>query len=343
MLGEAWRRVLQLQCEIAKPRRGYRFIAPVEGGVPSPGQLAAELPSVQPGNRRRLSHYGLGLVVAAIAVIGALVLWRTVIQPRRPPRVLSFTKLTSDGRHKSGTMATDGLRIYFNEVLPGEGSLIHQVSVKGGEATPLPVPLPHPSLFDLSKDGTELLIGTSEGNGKFSYWMQPVAGGSPRRVGTTLGGYARFGPDGASIIYGAPNEIYLIGQDGSYARKLLSLDGTPFASAGWPFDFRFSPDARVLRFSKWNTKLDSMDIMEAAADGTGLHQMFGGWGGQWTPDGRFFVFQDGRIDKFDFWILPEESGFPWRKHSDKPIQLTAGPLDFRRPLCRARMARSSSP
>jgi Tol biopolymer transport system component len=155
--------------------------------------------------------------------------------------------------------------------------------------------------------------------------MQPVAGGSPRRVGTTLAHDARFAADGTSIIYGNGHDVYLVNRDGSSSRKLLTADSFPFA-------FRFSPDGRFFRFTQFNYQVDSMAIMEASADGTGLHKMFRACCGTWTPDGRFFIFQN-RIDgRLDFWALPEARRFPWRKRDDKPIQLTAGPLNYENPL-----------
>ncbi len=59
---------------------------------------------------------------------------------------------------------------------------------------------------------------------------------------------------------------------------------------------------------------------------------FSGCCGTWTSDGRFFIFQNRRDLRFDLWALPEERRFRWRKRDDKPIQLTAGPLNFESPL-----------
>jgi Tol biopolymer transport system component len=78
-----------------------------------------------------------------------------------------------------------------------------------------------------------------------------------------------------------------------------------------------------------------MAIMEAAADGTRLHRLGGGCCGEWTSDGRFFVFQtrsDPAVLRIDLWALQEAGRFSWRKRERKPIQLTAGPFSFMSPL-----------
>jgi Tol biopolymer transport system component/DNA-binding winged helix-turn-helix (wHTH) protein len=308
------------------PRRGYRFIASVDGAIPSSNQLAEEVPSTRARTRGWPLFYGLLIIGAIVVTVGTLALWKTVFRTPRAPRVLRFTPLTNDGQVKSGFMAADGSRIYFTEELPDRGTRILQVSINGGEATPLVVPLKQPQVLDLSRDGTELLIANYEGNQGFSFWVQPVAGGSPRRVGTILVmGDARFGADGTSIIYGNGHDVYSARLDGSSPRRLVTVDSDPFG-------FQFSPDARIFRFTQFDYQVDSMTIMEAAADGTGLHKMFGGCCGTWTSDGRFFVFQSRRDLRLDLWALPEERRFPWRRREDKALQLTAGPLNFEFPL-----------
>ncbi len=297
------------------PKLGYRFIAPAESiDVERAGKA-----------KGRPKFYRPAILGAIIVTVAALALWMTVLRIPRAPRVLRFTRLTNDVQAKFGPMATDGSRIYFNEALPGQRSIIFQVSAKGGEAVPLSVPLKQPSVLDLSKDGTELLVASDDGLQPGSLWVLPVAGGSPRRVGTVRAMDGRFGGDGTSIVYGDGNDVYSVGRDGSSPRKLLTVDSTPFA-------FRFSPDTRVFRFTQFDDQHDSMAIMEAGADGTGLHKMFLGCCGTWTSDGGFFIFQNRRELRFDLWALSEERRFRWRKRDEKPTQLTAGPISFESPL-----------
>lgn len=307
------------------PRRGYRLIVPVKGGVPSSVQLAAEVPPATPQPRGSLRYYWLVTLGAVLFVTCSWVLWRTVWRTPGAPRVLRFTQLTNDGQAKFGPMTTDGARVYFTEALPEKGTRIVQASIKGGEAVPLSVPLKQPQVLDLSREGTELLVANGEENGTSTLWIQPVAGGSPRRVGTAVAHDARFAADGTSVIYGYGHDVYLTSRDGSSSRKLLTADSVPFA-------FRFSPDGRVFRFTQFDYLVDSMAIMEASADGTGLHKMFGACCGTWTSDGRFFIFQNRIEGRLNFWALAEAGHFPRLKRDDKPIQLTAGPLDFEYPL-----------
>jgi Tol biopolymer transport system component/DNA-binding winged helix-turn-helix (wHTH) protein len=307
------------------PRRGYRLITPVVPSIPSAIDPAAEIAPASLNTWGIPRHYRLAILGAIVAIAGVLALWKTVFRTPSAPRVLRFTQLTDDGQAKSWPMATDGSRIYFNETLPEKGNVVVQVSVKGGEVAPLPVLLKQPQVLDLSSEGTEFLVGNDEGNGRSSLWIQPVAGGSPRRVGAVFMHDARFAPDGTSIIYGNEHDVYSVNRDGSSPRKLLTIDSVPFS-------FRFSPDGRVFRFTQFDSQIGGMTIMEAAADGTGLHKMFQGCCGKWTSDGRFFIFQNRPERRIDIWALPEERGFHWRKRGGKPIQLTAGPFNFQDPL-----------
>jgi DNA-binding winged helix-turn-helix (wHTH) protein/Tol biopolymer transport system component len=311
------------------PRRGYRLIAPVRSAALASDQVAGEIPPVAL-RTKGISNRNWLIIFGGIVTVASLALWQTVTRGPSVPRVLRFTALTNDGQAKDDGLASDGTRIYFTETLPDQRTAILQVPINGGEAVALSVPLKQPRVLDLSPDGTELLVAselqTSDpGAERGSLWVLPVAGGSPRRVGTVTATEASFGPKGASIIYANGNDIYSVDRDGSSPQKLLTSDNTPFA-------FRFSPDARVLRFTQYDYLVDTMDIMEAAADGTGVHKVISGSCGEWNQDRRFFIFRNMTNSRLDVWALPEARGFQWRRRDDKPIQLTAGPLNLSCPL-----------
>lgn len=321
------------------PRRGYRFIASVQRDVPAAVQESAENPMAEPAISRRPRKFRIVVLSGGVVLAIGFVVWIFLIRTAGTPRVVRFTQLTNDGRAKEGRLTTDGSRIYFTESLPDGRSLVAQVSVSGGEVVSLSVPLKQPQILDLSKDGTEFLIGNWEGNVGNSLWLQPVAGGSPRRVGSVLfivntnygvnGAFASFGADATSIVYGNKNDIYSVRRDGSDNQKILTVQGDPIA-------FRFSPDGKVLRFSQFEAPSGIVTNFEAEGNGTGLRKLFEGCCGEWTPDGRFFIFQKrvggGVNGRSDLWASQIERGFPWLKIEHKLTHLIAGPMEFGYPL-----------
>jgi Tol biopolymer transport system component/DNA-binding winged helix-turn-helix (wHTH) protein len=331
------------------PRRGYRFIAPVSGSVEAPpapggaiapGELStARLPATPvdvAGVIREVSHadrkvaterprYKLALFATFIGVFVALTLSKWRPQPTVQVRVMRFVQLTNDGQAKSGPMATDGVRIYFNETLPGQLQSPAQVSTAGGEATPFPTPLNRTRVLDLSPDGAEILLANQEDSGADSLWVQSVAGGSPRRLGSEFVHDAAWGADGETVIYANEDGVFLMNKDGTLPRKLLMV-------AGAPDSFTFSPNGQALRFSLLREGRRSISIMETSTGGTNLHQLFPGCCGKWTPDGRYFVYENEHEGRTDLWAMREDGGFRWRKVDRQPVQLTAGPLDFKAPI-----------
>jgi Tol biopolymer transport system component len=53
--------------------------------------------------------------------------------------------------------------------------------------------------------------------------------------------------------------------------------------------------------------------------------------GNWTPDGRYFVFQSTKNNRTHIFAIQEKAGL-FSKVADGPIQLTAGPLNYYAPL-----------
>jgi len=310
------------------PRRGYRLIAPVN---PNGNSVTSSegLSPVIPVRGKRIFNGRVWLLVGVTLAV-SLMSWKMFFRSPGLPRTLRFTRLTHDGQQKWWLpLASDGSRVYFTETLPDQRTLIVQVPVKGGEARPLPISLDWPVMMDLSRDGSDLLVGAG-GNGHFgpfSLWVQPVTGGSARRVGTIVALDARFAGDGTSIIYTDKNEhdVYTVNLDGSSPRKLFTV-------AGLPNSFQFSPDGRLMRFTLFDYVLDKMTITEVASDGTGLREVHPGAWGKWTSDGRYFIFQTRHANHFELLALPEQKRFLRYKSVEQPVQLTAGLMDFFEPL-----------
>jgi DNA-binding winged helix-turn-helix (wHTH) protein/dipeptidyl aminopeptidase/acylaminoacyl peptidase len=309
------------------PRRGYRFIAPVEPAPLETDQNPIDK-SEKPRNHRPYSGVAIfgGLVLAA-GFLAAL--WIGITRPHGTPKVVRFIRLTNDGQKKIGPLVSDGVRIYFNEWLPDGRFVVAETSVKGGEVVPLSVPLNTPFVQDLSKDGTELLVGNEEGMQGRSIWVHPVAGGSPHRVGTVLTSwgpwgpgldYAAFSEDGTHVLFSQGYDIYSVSRDGSGLRKIRAVGHLSK-------DFRYSPDSRTLRLTQFDPYTEEV-ILSGSADATGLHKLVDGCCGEWTRDGRYFIFSRAFVLRSDLWALPETMKFGGPGQNHAPIQLTAGPLDF---------------
>jgi len=153
--------------------------------------------------------------------------------------------LTSDSKPKLGLL-TDGTRLYYTSpALPNLTDWrIFQVSAKGGEASPLPGTMHNACPLDISRDGSELLVRSTVGwdgpdgwKNPSALWIQPVMGGSPRRVGDLMAQDAAWSPDGSKIVYARGHSIAIAKADGSRLRRLATLDGSPFG-------LRWSPDGR---------------------------------------------------------------------------------------------------
>jgi Tol biopolymer transport system component len=247
--------------------------------------------------------------------------------------VLRTVQLTSTNRPKSAVV-TDGTRLYFldNQLGPA------QTSATGGETVPIPTSLLLGDLgwrylYDISPDGSQLLLPTflNESTPEAPLWTLPVLGGSPRRLGNLEGHSAAWSPDGKRIAYSKGNEIFLAKSDGSEPRRLL-------ITAGMSGDLRWSPDGTILRFTLNDPQTNNRSLWQASTDGSNLHPLLPGWNnppneccGNWTPDGRYFVFQAVREGTANVWARREDGGL-FRSTRHEPVQLTTGPMNTGEPV-----------
>ena len=321
-------------------RRGYRFIAPVNGHSDSSeiqlvesGQapaapvpqlpMVASRPSTWP---RRLLFLGIPILLVVVA-IGVL---RLI--PSSQPTVLGYTQITHDEMYKGG-IVTDGQRLYLTE-MRGDHFVVSQVSVAGGETSVLPTPFENNGVLDVAANGSALLLGVFRGTDKGSeLWSLPLPGGAPRRLLDSTVESAAWTPDGSQLFFSKGPDIYVAKSDGSEARKLATLSGKVFG-------FSFSPDGVRVHFDVLDDRFDVLDTSNGASamwemrrDGTGAHALLPGWnrdqrdwGGKWAPDGKYLLFQSFRDGRQDLWALARESS--WFSGKAKPVQLTNGPLSF---------------
>jgi Tol biopolymer transport system component len=266
-------------------------------------------------------------------IVIAAILGYVLTRPQPPPRVLRIVQLTNTNRPKSAVV-TDGTRLYFLDSQLGPA----QTSASGGETVPIPTSLILGDLgwrylYDISPDGSELLFPTflNEVTPEAPLWTLSVLGGAPRRLGNLEGHSATWSPDGKTIAYAKGNEILLARSDGSESRRLLSTAGTSS-------DLRYSPDGTILRFTLNDPQTNNRSLWQASTDGSHLHPLLPGWSnpaneccGDWTPDGRYFVFQAVREGTASVWALRENTGL-FRPSHHEPVQLTTGPMNIGDPV-----------
>jgi serine/threonine protein kinase/Tol biopolymer transport system component len=306
----------------------------------SGGQSIAHPPDNAKPLRKTIWMWPVG---AAVALVLA---W--LLRPTLPiPMVTRTTQLTQDGVRKtypgwaSYPMFRDGSRIYFSEYTVGWPAM--QVSTAGGETVPL-----NPRVDDIegiSPDGSELLSlryppATARGARPLTLWCVSLPGLQYRQLGDlTLWsenpgagvGAVAWSPDGSVLYYGSHSDIFAADAEGRNPRKLLTTVGQPF----W---LRVSPDGRILRFSVADVATSKASLWEARNDGSGLRQVLPGFSnaervccGNWTPDGKYFIFQSTHRDVSNLWAM-RDAGDLWRKVSHDPVQLTNSEMSASSPL-----------
>ena len=283
---------------------------------------------VVPVPRKRRWPYA---IAATVIFVGVALFW--LGRPLPPPRITNTVPISNDGRTKYPPLLTDGSRVFFNS----PNFEVYQVSVSGGESVALPIPVKNASLLGISPDRTEMLLCRyTIFNQPCELWVAPLLGGSARRLGDLAasgtfaadmgprpGGMAAWSPDGQQIVYARNKELHIARSDGTEVRKLATI-------AGDPLFVRWSPDGSSVRFTV--VAGGGYSLWEARIDGNRAYPLLPGWNpsssfaccGNWTPDGKYFVFEASRKGPPNIWALREKRRF--RRADPGPFQLTNGAL-----------------
>lgn len=347
------------------PRRGYRFIAPVEIVEMEPSALmtairiesegereALELPldgdklaaELQPkasesrAVKKRPAWWQISLAAAGLLAAILFFAW-----PRPEPKVLSVSQLTHTGQVDPwGKLVTDGSRIYF-VVRDVTGWNLMQTSVEGGNIQRTPTPFDNTRIFDLSPDHTQFLIGQFMHEGEETpLWFWPVQGGAPRRVGDVMAKEAAWSPKGDMIAFVRGETILTTDTQGNEAREVARFKLAPH-SLVW------SPDGKRLRFTQSNLVEGTDSMWEIGTDGKSLRRVLPGeeggpheGSGTWLAGGDFFAYSTGQdlranlaVDtQANLWLMEEKRGW-FGSRNGQPIQLTKGPIAFDHPTATA--------
>lgn len=279
-----------------------------------------------------INRHKLRLLITIALILFAAGVIYYVSKPLPPPRVLHPLPITNDGRLKPNPIVTDGVRLYFSEVVDGNKLLFQMVST-GGEIEKVTIPFANSVLLDISPDHTELLIGSEATiETEMRLWVLKVPGNSPHPLSDLHGHAGTWSPDRKHIVYANGSKLYLANSDGGDSSELVNVQ------SGLPYNLRWSPDGKLLRCEVRDLKDRTTSLWEMKADGTGLHPLLPGWNrpaaeccGNWTADGKYFVFQATRNQITNIWAIREKAE-SFGRANHEPIQLTDGPMSFRSPV-----------
>jgi serine/threonine protein kinase len=264
-----------------------------------------------------IAAFLLLLVISFLVVTG--------IAPSPVSGALNSQQITFSSELKDGPLVTDGARLYFqSQGIPVE------MSVKGGPIAPLRATAPGMQMLDISPDASEMLALKPDLNNEVSQgsiWTIPVLGGYPRRLGNQIVQDAHWSSDGRSIVYASLNSIYVSDSQDANLRKIW--DAPSYTTAPY-----FSPDSRRIRVTVNAAKPDSPPtIWELNVDGSNPHRLALDWPedadqthGQWTRDGKHFIFMSHREGVNNTYELIQPRWFEfWKKPT--AVRLTAGQID----------------
>ena len=258
------------------------------------------------------------LAYAAAAVVAVMLLVFAVKTTRSPgPAQLDSTQLTFSAEPKDGPVFTDGARIYLNSRgVPSE------MAASGGPVVPLHILGPGIFLLDILPDGSQALGWKPKPDdelGRGTLWTASMLGGEPRKLTDQLAEHARWSPEGRAVVFSDQRTLYKIDEDGRNLRKIWDAPGDLRALS-------FAPDGRQLGVTigvSASVGADSAPtrLWSVGADGQNAHPLRLDWpanasqhAGQWTPDGKHFVFSSDREERTNLYELATPSWFAfWRK------------------------------
>jgi len=274
-----------------------------------------------PQHQLRTVH---AVLVAAIscAVLALVTLTVLIIGARpRPLQVRHLTQLTHDGKNKTALYVLDQTYVIVHYL-----DLDATLDLTTGITSPSR--FPEYTILSVSPQRREALaVRLADAGAPEGLWLVPLRGGRPRRIGAIDVNTAEWSPSGQQIAFGYGPGLYVASSDGAVQKTLATFSGQP-AYPAW------SPDGERIRFSLAFVadRTATSELWEVRADGSGLIRVIENrssspWdaGGQWTPDGRDYIFESTRSGMMSLWSLSEGTG--WFQ-SPTPVQLTKGPIEF---------------
>jgi Tol biopolymer transport system component/DNA-binding winged helix-turn-helix (wHTH) protein len=322
---------------VTEPRRGYRFIAPVDG-------------------RSRLEHDSRSLLeklpllgfsgwwpwaAALVAVMGfGGILWFVRPAPKIPEPRLTVTPLTASPEVEGNpSFSPDGNQVAFVRHEKSRNGLHIYVKLIGTGGPPLRITTGSASDYSpaWSPDGRYIAFLRYLSSGQeAAVLLVPALGGAERKIAEVFpSGFnctdLTWSPDGNSLVMSdrnSPKEpagLFLLAIDTGEKRRLTS---PPFpAISSWNGDScpSLSPDGRTLAFSRRVDASGDLYLLAVSNDlkvmGEGKRIELGNHSADapiWTEDGREIIFWDS-MQHSGLWRI-DVSGSASRSNEPQPLE-----------------------
>jgi len=293
-------------------RRGYRFIAPVNGSSGLSGMAVAQAPE---RSRSFFFAHRIAITCIALIVIAALV-WAVWRLPLRHTDIIErkLTANLSENSVSSVAVSPDGKYLAY-----ADNTGVYLKLIRTGETHRVHLPPDFSArVDDWFPDGSHLLVTRQEQVERASLWSISVFGGSPRHLADDASG-ASLSPDGSHIAFRRgessvdglwSQEEWVMRSDGTEAVKVAAAksDGSEVGVPTW------SPDGKSIAYNRtnWshiNARTSSIEVNEwqkANAETLfsdsrltpALH---------WLRDGRLiYALGDSKFNRQDssLWVVP---------------------------------------
>ncbi len=291
-------------------RRGYRFLAPVEGDR-----------EVEPIAKTAAPHRQARRWLAVGAVIIAIVL-ATGLWPVDVPQVERVVPLTNDSTLKGevGRLISTG-----TSVLYGDGKDVWSVPASGGEPKRLSLSFMPPNRFHILADYSpirqQILVAAvaSSKTGLNELWLAGTDGEAPYKVGEIQPpARAALAPDGERIAFSTPDGIYIQSIGSGERKKVHAMRGMSPTLPWWhPLGHSvgfLAPQEDLRNARAWQVSEDGKDLRRIVPE-TGNRQ----GPGVWSRDGKSFFFLGGEGEVF----LRKQAGIVGWLRKSALVRLTA--------------------